>query len=96
MLNKQVDDIENFDFGFSFTDEAETSKSQVQNLSADLNTHKNQVEELQNRLQKLYDAIVPFLDNLSKDPHKPDIHWPDRAEKIQAYKKKLQQIVKGK
>lgn len=44
------------------------------------------------RLNRIWKLIVPFLDNLSKDPEK-DIHWPNRDVKIKEFKQKLQRIV---
>lgn len=45
-------------------------------------------------LQKMYDMIVPLLDNLSKDADKnPIIKWPDRAKTIRAFKKKLDALL---
>ena len=96
MSNKDVDTIEDFDFGFSFTDETEQAKAQVQNLTDDLKNQRSELEDLQYRLEKLYNAITPFLDNLCRDPDKPTIHWPNRVEKIQDYKTKLKTIVEGK
>ena len=93
MSKKDVDKIEDFDFGFSFSDE---TQSQVQNLTDDLNSHKEDLEDLQARLGKLYNSIIPFLDNLCKDPDKPTIVWPNRVEKIQDFKNKLKLIVQGK
>lgn len=45
------------------------------------------------RLQEMYDTIVVLLDNLMMNPEKPTIHWPDRVEKIEAFKLKLQKII---
>jgi hypothetical protein len=89
-MTKDVDRIEDFDFGFSFSDE------QVDNLKNDLSIQQNELEDIKDRLSKLHNAIIPFLDNLCRDPDKATIHWPNRVEKIQDYKKKLQRIVEGK
>lgn len=89
-MNKDVDKIEDFDFGFSFSDE------QIDNLKNDLSTQQSELEDIKNRLSNLHNAIIPFLDNLCRDPDKATIHWPNRVEKIQEYKKKLKRIVEGK
>jgi hypothetical protein len=96
MLKKE-DKIEEFDFGFSFTDEDiyETA-SKVEELKSVALTDKQQIEDLEDRLNSLYNAIVPFLDNLCKNPEKSTIHWPNRVEKIKEYKNKLRIIVEGK
>lgn len=95
-MTKHVDRIEDFDFGFSFAEDTSQIRVEVDRLEAEQQTHQQTIEELNNRVQKLYTAILPLLDNLSRDPDKPSIHWPDRAAKIEAYKKKLQAIVEGK
>lgn len=85
--------IENFDFGFSFADE---EVHEVENLEAVIREDQEKIEDLENRLKLLYSSIVPFLDNLCKNPEKSTIHWPNRVEKIQEYKDKLKLIVEGK
>lgn len=47
------------------------------------------------RLQLMYDTIIPLLENLSKNPEKKNIHWPNRAEKIEGFKQKLKHILEG-
>jgi hypothetical protein len=39
--------------------------------------------------------IMPLLLNLSKDPSKEYILWPDRAAKIQTFIKKINSFVDG-
>lgn len=82
---KEDQEVEDYDYGFSFED-------------ADKQTDISTVEELKDfkrRLDSLYNAIIPFLDNLCKNPEKSTIFWPNRVEKIQLYKRKLEQIVEG-
>lgn len=84
---KNIDHIdEDFDFGFSFADDD----------TKEHNETVEQVEDLKDRIVLLYDKIEIFLDNLCKDPEKATIHWPDRVEKIQKYKRTLKKIVEGK
>ncbi|CAB4162459.1 hypothetical protein UFOVP787_44 [uncultured Caudovirales phage] len=45
------------------------------------------------KLETIRNLIIPFLDNLAKDPDKPNIHWPNRKEKIEAFKKKINKII---
>lgn len=88
MVDKADVDLE-FDFGFSFTDETE-------DLKATIDTESEKAKEMERRLKALHAAILPFLNNLCKNPDKESIHWPNRVEKIAEYKKKLENIVKGK
>jgi hypothetical protein len=94
MKNEQ--NVGDYDFGFSFVDEDYEEVKEVNTkLSKEYNSSQERVDDLQTRLETLYAAITPFLDNLCKNPEKSTILWPNRVEKIQAYKKKLEQIVKG-
>jgi hypothetical protein len=65
------------DFGFSFSDELEIKKDN---------------DDLAFRLQTMYDAIIPLLKNLNKNPSQEYIKWPNRVEKIAAFKEKLDEI----
>lgn len=49
-----------------------------------------------NQIEKMYATIMPLLNNLEKNPEKDTIYWPNRVEKIQQFKKKLQSIKEGK
>ena len=108
MANKTYEEVLEFDFGFSFIDEelqekeAEANQtiqkvsSEKQSLEEELVDSKVAVDDLQSRLNLLYNSITPFLDNLCKNADKSTIYWPDRVQKIEAYKDKLLSIVEGK
>jgi glucose-6-phosphate isomerase len=84
---------EDFDFGFSFTNDIEDNITKLEEQ------HKSKdeiIENLETKINTLYDMIIIFLDNLTKNPEKATIHWPNRVEKITEYKKKLKTIVEGK
>lgn len=96
-MNKNTDSVVDFDFGFSFVDEDYEEVKQTQNkLQQENSTTKEQVEELQQRIDLLYKSILPFLNNLCKNPEKTTILWPNRVEKIEQYKKQLKDIAEGK
>jgi len=107
MANKTYEEVLDFDFGFSFIDEELQEKeaevqetiqaisSEKQSLEDQLTDAKVKADDLEYRLELLYKSITPFLDNLCKNSDKSTIYWPDRVEKIQAYKNKLSTIVKG-
>lgn len=91
--NKEILD---FDFGFSFIDdEIEEVKETAIKLETAQADSQAAIEDLQERLSRLYNSISPFLDNLCKNPEKSTIYWPDRVKKIEAYKDKLLSIVEG-
>jgi hypothetical protein len=93
MANKEIVD---FDFGFSFIDdEIEEVKETAIKLETANADSQLAIDDLQERLNRLYNSITPFLDNLCKNPEKSTIYWPDRVKKIEAYKDKLLSIVEG-
>jgi len=85
------DDI--FDFGFTAVDEDELQA--VQQTTAAANDAEQLATTTQERLDKLYNAIVPLLNNLKKNPEKEYILWPDRLTKVEAFESHLQKIYSG-
>lgn len=85
--------IENFedDFGFSTVD---TVEIQGYNQS-EIDSLKLENEDLNRRLDKMQVAINKLLTNLSKNPEQELIKWPNRLEKINEFKQKLDRIRKG-
>ncbi len=75
-----------FDFGFTAVDEDELEA--VQKVSATASS----AEE---RLNNLYNAIVPLLNNLKANPEKDYILWPNRLAKVEQFEDHLQEIYKG-
>jgi hypothetical protein len=47
----------------------------------------------QAKLQGLRDMVMPLLKNLAKDPEKTYVFWPDRADKMQLFIKKVNDFV---
>jgi hypothetical protein len=95
-MKKDLEDIGDLDFGFSFLDEDyENGKEENEKLKQEYHSSLEEVERIQKRLNDLYELIEPFLDNLCKNPERSTIHWPNRAEKIQKFKEKLKNIVEG-
>ena len=85
------DDI--FDFGFTAVDEQELES--VQKATTQLDRVSNTATTTQDKLDKLYNAITPLLNNLKKNPEKEYILWPDRLTKVEAFEDHLQKIYKG-
>ena len=82
-----------FDFGFSAVDEDELQA--VQAASQQLEQASTQASSAQERLDRLYNAITPLLNNLKKNPEKEYILWPDRLAKVEAFEDHLQKIYNG-
>lgn len=84
------------DFGFSLVSEQEL-KAHEEMLKKKVEEQTKFVAktatEAQTKLETLRDMIMPLLNNLSKDPSKEYILWPDRAVKIQAFIKKVNTFV---
>ena len=72
-------DLNKFDFGFTAVDENELEA--VQKTSSKLEATGNKASELEDKLNNLYNAILPLLSNLKKNPEKEYILWPNRTEK---------------
>jgi hypothetical protein len=80
MANIDLD--EDFDFGFTSVSEDIFTQAQLT------------VEESQAKAEAMYKLVLPLLNNLAKDAEKNAyIHWPNRKEKIEAFKKKLQSLI---
>ncbi len=75
-----------FDFGFTAVDEDELEAVQKVSETA------TSTEE---RLNALYNAVVPLLNNLKKNPEKDYILWPNRLAKVEEFEDHLQKIYKG-
>ena len=75
------------DFGFTFTHEDE-----IMETNKDYSSLQEQVDDLKSRLQAIHKIFMPLLDNLSKDPEKPMIKWPNRKEQIDKQIKKLKTL----
>jgi len=80
-----MDDIdfdEDFDFGFTTVSEDVFIEAEESALEA------------QQKAERMYKLILPLLNNLAKDADKNAyIHWPNRKEKIEAFKNKLQSLL---
>jgi hypothetical protein len=82
-----------FDFGFTAVDEDELQA--VQQTAALASDAEQLATTTQERLDKLYNAIIPLLNNLKKNPEKDYILWPNRLEKVEEFETHLQEIYKG-
>tara|TARA_R110000796_G_scaffold40802_1_gene100983 strand:- start:160 stop:432 length:273 start_codon:yes stop_codon:yes gene_type:complete len=83
---------DNFDFGFTAVDETELEAVQQSADSVDsIQAEKLDAEE---KLNKLYNAILPLLSNLKKNPEKEYILWPNRTQKIEQFENLIAEIIK--
>ena len=89
-----------FDFGFTAVDEHELEAVQKEQQKATtIGTEAAKAAEAaksnQKQLDDLYNAIVPLLNNLKKNPQKEYILWPNRLKKVEEFETHLQKIYKG-
>ena len=85
-------DIDQFDFGFTAVDEDELEV--VQKQSQKLESTGAKAEEVEEKLNSLYNDILPLLSNLKENPEKDYIYWPKRTEKVEAFEDLISGIVK--
>ena len=85
-------DIDQFDFGFTAVDESELEA--VQKATTKVESTSSKAEEAEEKLNKLYNAILPLLTNLKKNPEKEYILWPNRVEKVEQFEDLISVIVK--
>jgi hypothetical protein len=81
-----------FDFGFTAVDESELES--VQKAQAEVSTTSADAQHAEDKLNKLYNAILPLLTNLKKNPEKDYIYWPNRVGKVDEFEDMITKIVK--
>ena len=89
------DDI--FDFGFTVVDESELEAvKKTQDTANDAEqlaiNRLETIKGVQAKLDKLYNAVTPLLNNLKKNPEKEYILWPNRVDKVEQFEDVLRKI----
>ena len=84
---------DDFDFGFTAVDENELDAVKQANDTAQKMAVC--VDATQDKIDRLYNAITPLLNNLKKNPEKDYILWPNRLEKVEQFETLLQGIYKS-
>jgi hypothetical protein len=85
-------DLLDFDFGFTAVDESELEA--VQKVTSEASSASAEAYQAEEKLNKLYNAILPLLSNLKKNPEKEYILWPNRVEKIEQFEDVISAIIK--
>lgn len=78
------------DFGFTLVDEKDLDS--VQQLNKVVEQSSGNFDKAQEKLDELYNAITPLLNNLKANPEREYIKWPDRIEKVEAFETFIQNI----
>jgi hypothetical protein len=81
-----------FDFGFTAVDEDELES--VRELKSSIKTSGDVVHDTEEKLNNLYNAILPLLSNLKANPEKDYIYWPNRTEKVEEFEDIISKIIK--
>jgi len=80
-----------FDFGFTAVNEDELDS--VRELKSSVKTSGDAAHETEEKLNALYNAILPLLSNLKANPEKDYIYWPNRTEKVEEFEEIIAKIV---
>lgn len=82
-----------FDFGFTAMDaeELDAVQEQVQAVSQATAV----ATEVQDKIDALYNMIMPLLNNLQKNPEKEYIYWPNRMNKVESFRDQLTEVYKS-
>ena len=83
---------DDLDFDFGFTAVTEDELDVVKKKQDSVNDAEQLASTTQDRLDKLYNAIIPLLTNLKKNPEKEYILWPNRLEKVEQFEDHIQKI----
>ena len=76
-----------FDFGFTAVDENELE------VTKQVDVAYQRVAEHEDKLNRLYNAILPLLHNLKKNPEKEYIKWPNRVKKVEEFETFIAKII---
>ena len=85
-------DLLKFNFGFTAVDESELDA--VKEIEASASSSSAENKALQDKVNNLYNAILPLLTNLKQNPEKEYILWPNRTEKIEQFEEHIAKIIK--
>ena len=84
---------DNWDFGFTAVDEEELYA--VQQAEEKIQEATISASTAQERLNQLYNAVLPLLNNLKLKPEKPYLYWPDRVQKVEKFEDFINSIYHG-
>jgi hypothetical protein len=97
-MNVVKNSFDDFDFGFSAVTEDELKqheKQQIESLAKHAESTAVEALTYKERLESMYKMVMPLITNLSKDPQKEYILWPNREKKLMEFKAKLDALMNG-
>ena len=92
-MAKDEINLQDFDFGFTAVDENELEAVTV--ASEKVKSASGDVAGMQAKMDTMYNAVMPLLNNLQKNPEKEYIYWPDRHNKVEQFRDKLTILYKS-
>lgn len=81
---KEPTTLNDYYFGFMLVKSDEIEEVQAREMKA---------SSWEDKAHRIYNAIVPLLDNLSGNDEKDYIYWPDRTQKIRDFDSRLKSIL---
>jgi hypothetical protein len=84
--------MSDLDFDFGFTAVTEDELDVVKKTKDTVNDKQHLLTSKQDTLDKLYNAIIPLLNNLKMNPEKEYILWPNRLKKVEEFEDHIQKI----
>ena len=82
-----------FDFGFTAMDAEELEA--VQEKVVEVQKASEVSKATADKIDALYNMIIPLLNNLQKNPEKEYIYWPNRLDKVEEFRDKLTEVYNG-
>ena len=80
------------DFDFGFTAVTEDELDVVKKTQEEVSGKEYLLTSKQDTLDNLYNAIMPLLSNLKKNPEKEYILWPNRLQKVEEFEDHINKI----
>jgi len=84
-----------FDFDFGFSAVTEDELEVVQRAAKEVESVQGSTEKLESKLNTLYNMVTPLLNNLAANPEKDYIYWPNRLDKIEQFRDKIDEVYKS-
>ena len=85
--------MSDLDFDFGFTAVTEDELDVVKKTKDTVNDKQHLLTSKQDTLDNLYNAIIPLLNNLKKNPEKEYILWPNRLQKVEEFEDHINKII---
>lgn len=103
-IPENIDSTKTDDFGFSFESESnifenvakvatQKTDSKIKESQSQLKKLKKENDILKQKLKQVYTMVDALLVNLARNPEKEIIKWPNRVEKINEFRQKLDNII---